>query len=67
MDKLTNFAKENAFELTVAVGSLYLALGRLRNLRYHQGCPRCETTQALVAFALTAWAGWEIWSNYGSK
>jgi len=44
----------------VLVGGLYLALGRLKNLREGQGCPKCETVQAVVAFGLVAWAGWEL-------
>lgn len=53
----------NLFPYAVLAGSLYLGLGRLKNLRDKQGCPKCETTQALVAFALAAWAGWEIWQD----
>jgi hypothetical protein len=34
-----------------------LVLGRLKNLREGQGCPKCETVQAVVAFGLAAWAG----------
>lgn len=55
------------FPYAVLAGGLYLGLGRLKNLRDGQGCPKCETTQAVVAFALAAWAGWEIWTSYGSK
>ena len=44
----------------VLAGGLYLALGRLKNLREGQGCPKCETVQAVVAFGLAAWAGWEL-------
>jgi hypothetical protein len=61
---LANFAKENAFELATLAGGLYLGLGRLRNLQYRQGCPKCESLQALVAFGLAAWAGWELWRAY---
>ncbi|WP_190285863.1 hypothetical protein, partial [Meiothermus taiwanensis] len=38
--------KNNAFPITVLAGSLYLGLGRLKNLREGQGCPKCETAQA---------------------
>ncbi|GEM83913.1 hypothetical protein [Meiothermus hypogaeus] len=55
------------FELAVLAGGLYLGLGRVKNLRTGQGCPKCETVQAIVAFGLAAWAGWEIWTHYGSK
>ncbi len=58
------FVKEHAFPMAVLAGGLYLGLGRLKNLREGQGCPKCETTQALVAFALAAWAGWELWQAY---
>jgi len=44
----------------VLAGGLYLGLGRLKNLREGQGCPKCETVQAVVAFGLVAWAGWEL-------
>lgn len=49
------------FALAVLLGSLYLGLGRVKNLRHGQGCPKCEVAQAVVAFALAAWAGWELW------
>jgi len=55
------------FPLAVVAGGLYLGLGRLKNLRDGQGCPKCETFQAVVAFALAAWAGWQIWSEYGPE
>ncbi|ADD28183.1 hypothetical protein [Meiothermus ruber] len=56
--------KNNVFPIAVLAGSLYLGLGRLKNLREGQGCPKCETAQAVVAFALAAWAGWELWQSY---
>jgi hypothetical protein len=59
-----DFVKQNAFPIAVLAGGLYLGLGRLKNLREGQGCPRCETAQAVVAFALAAWAGWELWRAY---
>jgi hypothetical protein len=31
------------FPWAVLAGGLYLALGRLKNLREGQGCPKCET------------------------
>jgi len=37
-----------------------LVLGRLKNLREGQGCPKCKTVQAIVASGLAAWAAWEI-------
>jgi hypothetical protein len=49
------------FPYAVLAGGLYLGLGRLHNLRHQQGCPKCETAQAVVAFGLAAWAGWELW------
>ena len=52
------------FPRAVLAGGLYLALGRLKNLREGQGCPKCETVQAVVAFGLAVWAGWELWENY---
>lgn len=52
------------FPLAVLAGGLYLGLGRLKNLRDGQGCPKCESLQALVAFGLAAWAGWELWQSY---
>ncbi|RIH87511.1 hypothetical protein Mlute_00943 [Meiothermus luteus] len=55
------------FPLAVLAGGLYLGLGRLKNLRDGQGCPKCESLQALVAFGLAAWAGWELWQAYGQK
>jgi hypothetical protein len=62
---MTDFIKENPFHLAVLAGGLYLGLGRLKNLREGKGCPKCETTQAVVAFALAAWAGWELWQKNG--
>jgi len=50
--------------LAVLAGGLYM--GRLKNLRDGQGCPKCET-QAVVAFALAAWAGWELWQKHGEQ
>jgi len=52
------------FPLAVLAGGLYM--GRLKNLRDGQGCPKCET-QAVVAFALAAWAGWELWQKHGEQ
>lgn len=49
------------FPYAVLAGGLYLGLGRIYNLQRGQGCPKCETTQAAAAFALAAWAGWEIY------
>jgi hypothetical protein len=54
----------NLFPWAVLAGGLYLGLGRLKNLREGQGCPKCETVQAFVAFGLAAWAGWKLWENY---
>lgn len=62
--ELVTFAKQNVFELSVLAGGVYLGLGRLKNLRAGQGCPKCESVQAAVAFALAAWAGWELWRSY---
>lgn len=59
MEKALNLVKENP----LAYG-LYSGLGRLKNLRAGQGCPKCESVQAAVAFALAAWAGWELWRSY---
>ncbi|WP_135257647.1 hypothetical protein [Thermus caldilimi] len=61
------FAKENAFPLAVLAGGLYLGLGRVKNLQESKGCPKCETAQAVVAFALAAWAGWELWKAYQER
>jgi hypothetical protein len=62
-----DFFRDNAFPLAVLAGGVYLALGRLKNLREGQGCPKCETVQAVAAFALAAWAGWELWQAYGQQ
>jgi hypothetical protein len=59
-----DFLKKSAFPIAVLGGSLYLGMGRLKNLRERKGCPKCETTQAVVAFVLAAWAGWELWRAY---
>jgi hypothetical protein len=59
-----DFLKKSAFPIAVLGGSLYLGMGRLKNLREGKGCPKCETTQAVVAFVLAAWAGWELWRSY---
>lgn len=64
---MMEFAKENAFPLAVLAGGLYLGLGRVKNLREGKGCPKCETAQAVVAFALAAWAGWELWRVYQER
>ncbi len=61
---MMEFVTENAFPIAVLAGSLYLGLGRVKNLREGQGCPKCETAQAVVAFALAAWAGWELYRAY---
>jgi len=55
------------FPWAVLAGGLYLGLGRLKNLREGQGCPKCETMQAVVAFGLAAWSGWELWESYGQQ
>lgn len=64
---MMEFAKENAFLLAVLAGGLYLGLGRAKNLREGKGFPKCETAQAVVAFALAAWAGWELWRVYQER
>ena len=58
MEKTLEFAKTNAFHIATLAGGLYLGLGRLKNLREQQGCPKCESLQMAVAFGLAAWAGW---------
>lgn len=40
--ELVNFAKQNAFELSVLAGGVYLGLGRLKNLQEGQGCPKYD-------------------------
>lgn len=62
--EIAQFAQENAFEIAVLAGGLYLGLGRVKNLREGQGCPKCESLQMAVGFGLAAWAGWELWRGY---
>jgi len=59
MEKALTLVKENP----LAYG-LYSGLGRLKNLREQQGCPKCETAQMYLGFGLAAFAAYTLWQDY---
>jgi hypothetical protein len=63
-NKVLDTIQANPLAVAALAYGLYSGLGRLKNLREQQGCPKCESLQMAVAFGLAAWAGWELWQSY---
>lgn len=67
MEKTLNLVKENPLALAALAYGLYSGLGRLKNLREQQGCPKCETAQMYLGFGLAAFAAYTLWQDYRTR
>lgn len=64
MEKALNLVNKNPLALAALAYGLYSGLGRLKNLREQQGCPKCETAQMYLGFGLAAFAAYTLWQDY---
>lgn len=67
MEKLTDTLQSNPLALAALAYGLYAGLGRLKNLRDGQGCPKCETVQMYAGFALAAFAAYTLYQESRSR
>lgn len=64
MDNVTKTLKTNPLALAALAYGVYAGLGRWKNLRDGQGCPKCESTQMYLGFGLAAFAAYTLWQGY---
>lgn len=63
-NKVLDTIQANPLAVAALAYGLYSGLGRLKNLREHQGCPKCESTQMYLGFGLAAFAAYTLWQGY---